>query len=553
MKFSRPSPPRQPTGPWKECAPSARDEGNRPGPPVTRDWVVRVPASFLDDRGSALGHRKGWMLLILEGCCRARCYCWVGNAELARRYGCSESALLEVLKEMQAEGLIYRVPKNAGRPGRLGIILLKRADADLPTAVEGEIPDVIRMMGEARTEHRDRARGQTRLPLSVPETDPSELGLGPRQTGAHDPGKPGPMTPENRGHHDPGKPGAELRVVVVEKDEPEKDEPGEGGEGTGFQRQRQRPDLDSGAATEAMESCPQAPGLPAPQAPPQEPPRPQATVAKIAPAILPQSPDAGPPSGLSVGGTPTDAEKSRSTEDRRRLLNDQVAAMLARQGKTPRAAARPALPPTLAEPVQPASGPPGPDPVPGPCEPEATGPEPPARGDGPEWVRQLKPEAQSRFHDAPPAVKRDLDAQARSGITPKFLGYVETKLRTLDAAPPPEQPKTTAELLEGLPGAPPNWPQMAAEALARDFGTPKDRKLWEGFLRVTMAVWQGRFPAVALADAYRQGMNPASKNPGAVFNTALQRDHGWIWEALGDVERSGPRFDIRMSGGGHDA
>ncbi len=292
-------------------------------------------------------------------------------------------------------------------------------------------------------------------------------------------------------------------------------------------------------------------------APPQEPPRPYAVAAESLPAILPVSPqssDGRPPGGLSVGARiPTEAKKSRSTEDRRRLLMDQVAGMKVRDGKPRPAVTRPDSPPTVTESLPQVPSPGEETAIPGQCEPDATGRDQSASGAGPEWLRQLKPEAQSRFHDAPPAVKRDLDDQARRGITPKFLGYVETKLRTLGAAPPPEQPKTTDELLEGLPGAPPNWPQMAAEALARDFGTPKDRKLWEGFLRVTMAVWQGRFPAVALADAYRQGMNPASKNPGAVFNTALQRDHGWNWETLRDADRIGPRFNTRESRGDHDA
>jgi hypothetical protein len=62
--------------------------------------VIRTPLDSLDARTMTLRDpdgrthplsvRQRLMLLILDGHCRNRCYCWVGNAELAAAYGCEE-------------------------------------------------------------------------------------------------------------------------------------------------------------------------------------------------------------------------------------------------------------------------------------------------------------------------------------------------------------------------------------------------------------------------------------------------------------------------------
>ena len=71
----------------------------RPLPPRA-PWVIRTPLDSLDARTMTLRDpdgrthplsvRQRLMLLILDGHCRNRCYCWVGNAELAAAYGCEE-------------------------------------------------------------------------------------------------------------------------------------------------------------------------------------------------------------------------------------------------------------------------------------------------------------------------------------------------------------------------------------------------------------------------------------------------------------------------------
>jgi hypothetical protein len=68
----------------------------------------------------------------------------------------------------------------------------------------------------------------------------------------------------------------------------------------------------------------------------------------------------------------------------------------------------------------------------------------------------------------------------------------------------------------------------AAERICRHFGQEEDRQLWPAFHALALAVWRGQFPPDAVLDALRQANKPGVRNPGALFNTALQRN-GWKW------------------------
>jgi len=141
-----------------------------PRKPSDRPWVNRVPTDFLDARKNPVGHRFGWTLLVLEGYCRSRCYCWVGNAELAAAVGCALRTLEDQLKGMEAAGIICRVHSDPSSRERIGIILLKRANPDLPISGPGadEIAEVTRLMRATIADYRDRRRGQGRLALQEP-------------------------------------------------------------------------------------------------------------------------------------------------------------------------------------------------------------------------------------------------------------------------------------------------------------------------------------------------------------------------------------------------
>jgi hypothetical protein len=163
--------------------------------------------------------------------------------------------------------------------------------------------------------------------------------------------------------------------------------------------------------------------------------------------------------------------------------------------------------------------------------PEATA-DPAAENDPPGLAQHLQrfdPELQAAFGTLGPGAR----AKITSGL--KLVGAEDPVLaaetrsilqaarRSIALAPP--LPATTAELLEQLPGASVERIATAAEALKRDFGTDKDRRMWPAFRNLCEAVWRGDVPAEKVADAYSQAMGRAAKNKGAVFCRAL-RDHG---------------------------
>ena len=67
-----------------------------------------------------------------------------------------------------------------------------------------------------------------------------------------------------------------------------------------------------------------------------------------------------------------------------------------------------------------------------------------------------------------------------------------------------------------------DWAQATAELLAQDFGEKKDRQLWGQFQKIAELVRVGKLEADAVLNAYRQGMAPAIRKPGAKFWAAWQ-------------------------------
>jgi hypothetical protein len=131
----------------------------------------------------------------------------------------------------------------------------------------------------------------------------------------------------------------------------------------------------------------------------------------------------------------------------------------------------------------------------------------------------LGPEDRARFldpHTHGPNLDPCIDREQRQQLAPIALPEV---------IPPPE---STYELLANLPGKPPEWVSMTAEALVQEFGTKQDRRLWAAFLHVSQAVWDGVMSVADVLDCYRQAMDPQARNRGAVFNHAL-RAKGWTW------------------------
>ena len=272
-------------------APAVQDSpiGVRPRPlPARAPWVIRTPLDSLDARAMTvrdpdgrtrpLSVRVRLMLLILDGHCRNRSYCWVGNAELAAAYGCEERTLQEILKEMEDDGLLRRVLTDRGRRGRVGIVLRRRADPELPVA--GTDP-LLALAIASLKDQREAAQEQRR---------------GEQKTAPSARGKPRP--PSTR------KTAPELRSLSWNEDGSEKDGPRTDSESPDL---RLRPEPADGAC-EPCDTLPPvasiAVALPTPvrviEAPAREP----------APPIIPAPPPAGPalptPAHLAAAGSPDD-------------------------------------------------------------------------------------------------------------------------------------------------------------------------------------------------------------------------------------------------------
>ncbi len=148
------------------------------------------------------------------------------------------------------------------------------------------------------------------------------------------------------------------------------------------------------------------------------------------------------------------------------------------------------------------------------------------------WLASLTEAQRARFAELSPGRKREV-------ITPHTHRLCDDPAHRSETAralaPRPgfaverAMPTTLEGLWAALPGAPVTWPQLAAEMMCRHFGAAEDRKLWPAFHALALAAWRGQFSPDGVLDALRQANKPAVRNRGAVFNTALQRDHGWRW------------------------
>jgi hypothetical protein len=123
-------------------------------------------------------------------------------------------------------------------------------------------------------------------------------------------------------------------------------------------------------------------------------------------------------------------------------------------------------------------------------------------------------------------------AKRAAFLEPHRHGFDEDGFRKLAASelaacraaiPPPEMPQWTFELIGRLPepGVPREWTEKAADWMADDFGTKRDRRLFREFHRIALAVWRGRLDPALVVNAWRQAMADGIENRGAKFWKAL--------------------------------
>ncbi len=149
-----------------------------------------------------------------------------------------------------------------------------------------------------------------------------------------------------------------------------------------------------------------------------------------------------------------------------------------------------------------------------------------------EWLASLTEAQRARFDELSPGRKREVIAPHTHRLCTDPAHATEAA-RSLAPRPRSATVRAMPETLEGmwgtLPGAPATWPPRVAEMMRRHFGTAEDERLWPAFHALALAVWRGEFSPDGVLDALRQANKPGVRNRGALFNHALQRDHGWRW------------------------
>lgn len=467
-------------------------------------WVNRVPVDFVDSRkNGGIGHRFGWMLLVLEGYCRARAFCWVGNAELAAAFGCGATSLKALLREMEAAGLVHRVPTEEGRQGRAGIVLLRRANPDLPVADRESIPHVVALMRGRKT---DPSAGGKPTPARGPKTDPG------------------------------------IRTLSLKEDEVELG-PGDGEDST-LQRQRQEPDagpFPMASVVALAEAIGAERGAMADLLPTLAGSGPVAVAEAVQPvAILPQA----DPQSSQV--EPTPVAESRNFRDLPAPASGAEAtaivlpignhATCAKSHKSSPGVAkanqgtRTDIRPMLDEGYEPVDTLSELAKIAGVSREtvrkvEATSAEGMTPGLA-AWVASLPPEKRSVYDGLSPGRKAMVHARRPHGVCadPMLLRMEEADLapRRPVAAFKPVQ--TVEDAVEAIVAGSVPATKMLATLLAREFA---DQKSWPFFDRIGGLLLEYPASAAGFLDALRQARNPGAKNPGAVLVHALKRDHGW--------------------------
>lgn len=122
---------------------------------------------------------------------------------------------------------------------------------------------------------------------------------------------------------------------------------------------------------------------------------------------------------------------------------------------------------------------------------------------------------------------------------PVIARELATRKAARDSPPPPVIPASTRELLEKLPGSPPDWHSHAAQALCQEFGSEQDRKLWSQFDGIAWSIASGKINVRHAVSAYDQAMKPGIQKRGAKFWAALQGLTGLNSEELRSLYGSG--------------
>jgi hypothetical protein len=129
-----------------------RETNKRPG------WICRIPGDSFDARKGEMPKTKTGrpssaafrLWVILDAKCTGKTYCRVGNELLRKTLGLgSVQAVKKLLTILEEQGFIHRVKRDTRKIGRVGIILRKRPNPDMPAASsDDELAAAIEALGE---------------------------------------------------------------------------------------------------------------------------------------------------------------------------------------------------------------------------------------------------------------------------------------------------------------------------------------------------------------------------------------------------------------------
>jgi hypothetical protein len=150
------------------------DTPDSPSKLNARDWIVRVP---LGSVRAELTDRQFRLMFALDGTAGGDAFCWAGNAYLQELTGRPIRVIQEILDELEGHGKhpcvppwIVRVWTAEGRPGRDGIILLRRLTPNFPIARnEEEIRACIKALRERPRKGAKRAESRTHRRRKTPQ------------------------------------------------------------------------------------------------------------------------------------------------------------------------------------------------------------------------------------------------------------------------------------------------------------------------------------------------------------------------------------------------
>ena len=122
---------------FREGGPALKDPSTLrfPGDAQPRGgWIVRSSTEgFLDARITNLSDRAFRVFMVLDGSARTDPFCYPGNEWVSTKTGKKDSTLLEIYTELEKGGWIRRVFTNDARKERVGFILLRRVDPNMPS------------------------------------------------------------------------------------------------------------------------------------------------------------------------------------------------------------------------------------------------------------------------------------------------------------------------------------------------------------------------------------------------------------------------------------